>query len=117
MPKESLTGEEKAAVKSSRHAEVLSDCYNDDTLWGYSIRAATELEDIASDRLNDPVLDRLIRMGIFDWKEPNELTHEASRVVRYTMVVTFRLLQRILSLEQQVWLYEFRNVAVLIVVI
>ena len=54
-----------APTKAYWEQDALGECYNDDALWGYAIRSAKVL---ARERtqLNDPVLYRLLHMGVFD---------------------------------------------------
>ena len=49
------------------HRDALFELHNDDALWAYMIRALEEFRETPAVRYNNPVLLRLLRMGIFDW--------------------------------------------------
>ena len=96
--------EENDATRAHRERDCLSDCDSDDALWGFAIRSSSELEKTTLDRVDDPVLDRLFRMGFFDWPGKGKLLGGVLRGIRYSSVLAFRLLGRILQWEQKVLL-------------
>ena len=50
-------------------------------------------------KVNDPVLKRLLDMGCFDWKTLNSVGGPGNGIA-YSVVVTSRLLPRILGLSR-----------------
>jgi hypothetical protein len=75
---------------------------NDDALWAYMIRASEEFQMIRWDEVNDPVLRRLMRMGIFDWKTPDTRLHQATQAMRHGTAMSTRILGRVLQGENKV---------------
>ena len=41
-------------------------------------------------RLNDDALYRLLRMGIFDWKKPDELLNQSQQAIRWSVATSTR---------------------------
>ena len=80
----------------------LSECHNEDALWGYAICASGELEETTKEKVEDPVLYCLFRTGLFDWPGRRMLQEGVSLGVRFATVVTTRLFARILGLEEKV---------------
>ena len=80
----------------------LSDCPNEDALWGFAARASGELEKTPREKVDDPVLYRLFRMGLFDWPGKKMLQEGVSLGVRFAAVVASRLFARILGVEEKV---------------
>ena len=80
----------------------LSECRNEDALWGYAIRASGELEKTSREAVDDPVLYRLFRMGLFSWSGENRLQEVVSQGVQFATVVATRLFARILGMEEKV---------------
>ena len=81
--------------------DVLPECHNDDTLWGYAIRNSDVLHQ-ERESVNDPVLFNLLRMGIYDWRGVNTLQNQAIQAVRWSSATIMRVLQRVFKLEKQV---------------
>ena len=80
---------------------------NDDALYGFAIRASKELRLVDWSEVNDPVLHRLLTMGIFDWNLPDNRLHQATQAIRFSTALDTRLLGRILQLERKVsWLRD-----------
>ena len=50
----------------------------------------------------DVVISRLLRMGIFDWEEPNTCLHQAIQAMRHSSALGCCLLGRILDEERKV---------------
>ena len=50
----------------------------------------------------DAVISRLLRMGIFDWEEPNTRLHQATQAMHHSSALGCRLLGRILMEERKV---------------
>ena len=53
-------------------------------------------------KINDASLLSLLRMGVLDWKAPNNRLHQATQVIRHGTAIMLRLLPRIMKLESQV---------------
>jgi len=82
--------------------DSLSECRNEDALWGFAIRASGELEKTSQEEVDDLVLYRLFRMGLFDWPGKSQLQEVVSQGVRFAAVVATRLFARILGMEEKV---------------
>ena len=80
----------------------LSECHNEDALWGYTIRTSRELEKTSREAVDDPVLYCLFRMGLFDWSGENRLQEVVSQGVHFATVVATRLFAHILGMEEKV---------------
>ena len=78
--------------------EILIGLVPTDQLWGYMIRASEEMADIDKRAVNDPVLLRLIDMGIYDWAHDGH----SVRFLRHATAIATRLLPRLLDLERKV---------------
>ena len=106
-----LLGEDRAddeAARAQWTLDSLPECHNDDALWGFAIRSSVELEKTPIYCMDDPVLYRLFRIGLFDWPGKGRLQGGVLRGIRYTSVVASRLFGRILRWEQKVLLpYTF----------
>ena len=50
-----------------------------------------EFEDLELSQLNDPVLRRLLHMGIADWTGINQRLHQATQVIHHSTAVAMRL--------------------------
>ena len=46
----------------------------------------------------------LLRMGVLDWKAPNNRLHQATQAIRHGTAIVLRLLPRIMRLESRVTL-------------
>ena len=91
-----------AAFQEARwKRDVLQECYNDDALWGYMIRLADELKSKTLE-VDDPVLKRLLRMGIFDWEGEDKRLHQATQAIRHSTALSGRILAQVLELETKV---------------
>ena len=66
------------------------------------IRGAEWLRVVDQTKINDASLLLLLRMGILDWKAPNNRLHQATQVIRHGTAIMLRLLPRILKLESRV---------------
>ena len=75
------------------------DLHNDDMLWALAIREYDSLFSITSGELKDPVLRRLIKMGLVDWRGEDKPLNQATRALRHSSSVGCRLLCRVLELE------------------
>ena len=66
------------------------------------IRGAEWLHVVDQMKINDASLLLLLRMGVLDWKTPNNCLHQATQVIRHGTAIAFRLLPRIMKLESRV---------------
>ena len=66
------------------------------------IRGAEWLCVVDWTKINDPLLLSLLRMGVLDWKAPNNHLHQATQVIRHGTAITLHFLPRIMKLESQV---------------
>ena len=77
------------------------DLHNDDALWAFTIRAKQEYE-LMRHQVNDPVIGRLCKMGIYDWTGLDAPLHQATRPLRHNTVFNLRTLKRVVDLEEKV---------------
>ena len=66
------------------------------------IRGAEWLQVVDRTKINDASLLSLLRMGILNWKAPNNHLYQATQAIRHGTAVVLRLLPRIMKLESQV---------------
>jgi hypothetical protein len=76
--------------------------YSDDFLWASVAREWEILKKVPKEAINDPVLDRALKIGILDWTGENVRQHQATQAMRHGTVVGSRLLAKIIALEQRV---------------
>ena len=77
-------------------------CNFDDWLWAHMIHGAEWLRVVDRMKINDPSLLSLLRMGVLDWKAPNNRLHQATQVIRHGTAIALRFLLRIMKLESRV---------------
>ena len=53
-------------------------------------------------KINDLLLLLLLRMGVLDWKAPNNCLHQATQVIRHGTAIALWFLPRIMKLESWV---------------
>ena len=82
--------------------DVFPSLFFDDRLWAHMIRGAEWLRVVDRMKINDASLLLLLRMGVLDWKAPNNRLHQAMQAIQYGTAVALRLLPRIMKLESQV---------------
>jgi len=82
--------------------DELWECVPDDFLWGCMLRFSDALKRYAGERINDPVLARLLTMGTFDWQGPDSRPQSTTQAVRFTTAVAGRLLHRLRKAEEKV---------------
>lgn len=80
----------------------LPEVHNEDALWGYAIRISEELRVRQPGDIRDNTLLRLLRMGIHDWSSPNNRSLGSAQAMRHSSALASRLLQRIMSFEEEV---------------
>ena len=81
---------------------IFPNLYFDDRLWAHMIQGAKWLWVVDRSKINNASLLSLLRMGILDWKAPNNRLHQATQAIRHGTAIMLRLLPRILKLESQV---------------
>ena len=81
---------------------IFPNLYFDDRLWAHMIQGVEWLQIVDQTKINDASLLSLLRIGILDWKAPNNRLHQAMQAIRHGTAIALRLLPRILKLESQV---------------
>ena len=102
MLKTSILPGDTAANEARWRNDSLLDVYDDDALWGFMIRASEELPQFTGARVRDPVLSRLLRMGVYDWTGENVRTVASTQAMRHSTAMATRLLARLLEVEEKV---------------
>ena len=74
----------------------------DDQLWAHMICGAEWLCVVDWTKINDPSLLSLLRMGVLDWKAPNNCLHQAMQAIRHGTTIALCFLPRIIKLESRV---------------
>ena len=82
--------------------DVFLNLYFDDWLWAHMIRGAEWLRVVDWMKINDASLLSLLRMGVLNWRAPNNRLHQTTQAIRHGTTVAFRLLPRIMKLESRV---------------
>ena len=82
--------------------DVFPNLYFDDRLWAHMIRGAEWLHVVDRTKINDALLLLLLRMGVLNWKAPNNRLHQATQAIRHGTAIVLWLLPRILKLESRV---------------
>ena len=81
---------------------VFPNLFFDDRLWAHMICGAEWLCVVNQTKINDPSLLLLLRMGVLDWKAPNNCLHQATQVIRHGTAIALWFLPRIMKLESWV---------------
>ena len=87
--------------------DVFSDLYNNDALYVYTIRASEEFRLLDWEKLRDPVLHRLLGMGLFDWVDKDDRLNQATQASRISTTMSMRILIRLIQEEDKVVLLMF----------
>ena len=66
------------------------------------IQGAEWLHVVNRTKINDASLLSLLRMGVLDWKAPNNHLHQATQVIQHGTAIMLYFLPRIMKLESQV---------------
>ena len=82
--------------------DVFPNLFFDDQLWAHMIRGAEWLHVVDRTKINNLSLLSLLRMGVLDWKAPNNRLHQATQVIRHGTAIVLRFLPRIMKLESWV---------------
>ena len=80
-------GEDETATHHRWWSNVFLNLYFDDRLWAHMIRGAEWLRMVDWTKINDALLLSLLRMGVFDWKAPNNRLHQATQAIRHGTAV------------------------------
>ena len=81
---------------------IFLNLFFDDWLWAHMIRGAKWLCVVNCLKINDPSLLSLLRMGVLDWKAPNNHLYQATQAIRHGTAIVLRFLPRIMKLESRV---------------
>ena len=73
-----------------------------DQLWANAIRASEEGRLRSQDLINDPVLDDLLRMGVFDWTGVKDHLRQGILPMWHVSAMASRMVDRIIGVEQKV---------------
>ena len=66
------------------------------------IHGAEWLRVVNRTKINDASLLSLLRMGVLDWKTPNNHLHQATQAIRHGTAIVLWLLPRMMKLESRV---------------
>ena len=66
------------------------------------IQGAEWLRVVDQMKINNLSLLSLLRMGVLDWKAPNNRLHQVTQAIRHGTTIALRFLPRIMKLESQV---------------
>ena len=88
--------------EARRQSDMFTDLHNDDTLWDYACRMSSDFDNWRVADRNDPVMIRLFRMGLYDWKDVDNRLNQTTPAMRHATVLSGRLFQRLLEVREQV---------------
>ena len=86
-------GEDETATHHRWWNNVFPNLFFDNRLWAHMIRGAEWLRVVNWTKINDPSLLSLLRMGVLDWKAPNNHLHQATQAIRHGTAIVLRFLQ------------------------
>ena len=66
------------------------------------IRGAEWLCMVDRKKINDPLLLSLLRIGVLNWKTPNDRLYQATQAIRHGTTIALCFLPRIMKLESRV---------------
>ena len=104
--------------ESRWHDDTLEGLAYDDVLWGYMVRVCEEQRvDRANAYGKDPVFNRLMTMGTFDWTHEDTSLYAPSQAIRFSTALASRLASRNWKLENEVneILFVFRTTRLIVV--
>ena len=97
-----LLGEQRFDVMHW-HCNHLWELHNNNTLWGFTLRAMEEVRiNVQQGALDDPVLLRLFHMGIGYCVQPDHCSKASVHAMHHGIAMASRLLDRVLILENEV---------------
>ena len=82
--------------------DIFPNLFFDDQLWAHMICGAEWLRMVERTKINDPSLLSLLRMGVLNWKAPNDCLHQTTQVIRHGTAIALCFLPRIMKLESRV---------------
>ena len=82
--------------------DVFSDLYNNDVLYTHTIRASEEFRLLDWEKLRDPVLHRLLGMGLLDWVDKDDRLNQATQALRISTTMSLRILEQLIQEEDKV---------------
>jgi len=85
--------------------DKMNKLYNDDALWAYVIWVSEEMHHQDWDQVRDPVLHRLLSMGVYDWSGVDKQLNQTVPAMRHSTTMASRLLQHLLEIDEQVGCY------------
>ena len=95
-------GEDETVAHHHWWIDVFPNLFFDDRLWAHMIRGAEWLHVVDRTKINNTSLLLLLRMGVLNWKTPNNRLHQATQAIRHGTAIMLRLLPRIMKLESRV---------------
>ena len=104
-----LVGEENAdqSMRDQRwYQDGMAKVHNHDALWAFMIRLSDQMreDDFKQGMMKDPVLWRLLKMGVWDWRGEDVLLNQTVPAVRHATALASRMLPRLFKLEKKVGL-------------
>ena len=89
--------------ESHWHDDTLEGLPYDDVLWGYMVRICEEQQAYGANVYGeDPVFNRLMTMGTFDWTHADTSLYAPSQAIRFSTGLASRLASRNQKLENEV---------------
>ena len=95
-------GEDETAAHHHWWNDIFLNLFFDDQLWAHMICRAEWLHVVDRMKINDASLLSLLRMGVLNWKAPNNCLHQATQAIRHGTTIALQFLPRIMKLESQV---------------
>ena len=106
--------------ESRWHDDTLEGLPYDDVLWGYMVRICEEQRAYGTNvHGEDPVFNRLMTMGTFDWTHEDTSLYAPSQAIRFSTALASRLASRNWKLENEVneILFVFRTTGLIVVLL
>ena len=95
-------GEDEVAAYNRWWRDAYPNLFFDDRLWAHMIWGAELLQQVDQTKIDDPALLSLLRMGVLDWKAPNNRLHQSTQAMWHSTAMNLHILPRIMKLESQV---------------
>ena len=106
--------------ESRWHDDTLEGLPYDDVLWGYMVHICEEQRAYGANvHGEDPVFNRLMMMGTFDWTHEDTSLYAPSQAIRFSTALASRLASRNKKLENEVneILFVFRTTGLIVVLL
>ena len=106
--------------ESRWHDDILEGLPYNDVLWGYMVRICKEQRAYGANvHGEDPVFNRLMTMGTFDWTHEDTSLYTPSQAIRFSTALASRLASRNKKLENEVneILFVFRTTGLIVVLL